>query len=115
MRECEHTAHSTLDDWEPKRGPRQPHPHPHTGPEGGASWTPYLVCPNTSSMHTMPRAPLKPYIHLREGRPRLVAIAMYVVLLQLYSNDDHLGKVSFDTIMYFVQAWSYPAMHETPI
>jgi len=66
-------------------------------------------------MHTTPGAPLRPYIHLREGRPRLVAIAMYVVLLQLYSNDDHLGKVSFDTIMYFVQAWSYPAMHETPI
>jgi hypothetical protein len=35
--EREHTAHSTLDDWEPRRGPRQPRPHTRTGPEGGAS------------------------------------------------------------------------------
>jgi hypothetical protein len=46
--------------------------------------------------------------------PGLVAIAMYVVLLQLHTaRMSTYAKVFFNTIMYYVQAWSYRAMDQS--
>jgi hypothetical protein len=68
----------------------------HTGPEGDASGAPHLGHPNALSMHTMPRAALRPYVRLREGCPRLSGNS-YVcsTTATTYSKDEHLCKGIF--------------------
>jgi len=66
---CEHTAHSALDGWEPRRGPRWSHPQ-RTGPWGRH---PLRAAPSPPKhrKHAMPRAP-RPYVRTStEGRPRI--------------------------------------------